>query len=317
MSGDVEIRFTAPPDSVVARSINALAQFPADEPWVLIGGIAVFLRLGSVTRPTADADTVARSQAELLDRLVAANPTVLVANGDVTFAVAGGSVEVDVVDLADDPLPADPERRAFAIARRTALESAVRERVIVTSTGGAVAAEALIPIATIPALVALKTVAMFRRPHSRHPEKVGSDIHDLVRLIDAVGASTVGADIAAADPELATWIADHIENAFGQDLRYTIVRLRRHDRSAAAQDSATTALPVSRSSPMSSAIYSRSENSTDPSTRGHVRGRCRLSKGKTDEAPNAGTRRALARRRLESSAASVVADIAPAGSLAT
>jgi hypothetical protein len=234
VSGDAVIRLDAPADSVVARSINALARFPADEPWVLIGGIAVFIRLGSVTRPTADADTVARSQAQLLDRLVAVDPTVLVANGDVTIPVAGGSVEVDVMDLADEPLPPDPERRAFAIARRVALESAVRERVAVTSSDETVVAEALLPIATIPALVALKTVAMVRRPHSHHPEKVGSDIHDLVRLVDAAGARTIGADIAAADPELAAWIADHIETAFGKDLRYTILRLRRNDRSAAA-----------------------------------------------------------------------------------
>jgi hypothetical protein len=44
---------------VIARSVQALARFPTDEPWVLIGGIAVFVRLGSVTRPTADDDTVA------------------------------------------------------------------------------------------------------------------------------------------------------------------------------------------------------------------------------------------------------------------
>lgn len=58
-------------ESVVARAVSALARFPADQPWVLIGGIAVFIRLGSVTRPTADADTIAKSQASLIDRLQA------------------------------------------------------------------------------------------------------------------------------------------------------------------------------------------------------------------------------------------------------
>lgn len=235
MSGELSISLDASADSVVARSVKALARFPADEPWVLIGGIAVFIRLGSVTRPTADADTVARSQAQLLDRLVADDPTVLVANGDVTIPVAGATVEVDVMDLADEPFPLDPERRAFAIARRVALRSAVRERVIVTSSDRSIAADALLPIATTPALVALKTVSMVRRPHSNHPEKVGSDIHDLVRLVDAAGARTIGVDVAAADPELAAWIADHVETSFGKDLRYTILRLRRNDRSAAAQ----------------------------------------------------------------------------------
>lgn len=48
--------------SVLARAVEALGRFPADRDWALVGGIAVFVRLGSVTRPTTDADTVARSQ---------------------------------------------------------------------------------------------------------------------------------------------------------------------------------------------------------------------------------------------------------------
>lgn len=233
MSG--EIRLAAPADSVLARSVRALARFPTDEPWVLIGGIAVFIRLGSVTRPTADADTVARSQAQLLDRLMAADPTVLVANGDVTVPVDGVGVEVDVMDLADEPLPPDPERRAFALARSLALNTATTEAISVTDTTGGIIAEATLPIATIPSLVALKTVSMVRRPNSNHPEKLGSDIHDLVRLADAVGARSIGETVAAAAPELASWMAERIEPAFGKDLRYTLLRLRRNDRSAAAQ----------------------------------------------------------------------------------
>jgi hypothetical protein len=230
-----EIRLVAPADSVIVRSVRALARFPADEPWVLIGGIAVFTRLGSVTRPTADADTVANSQAQLLDRLVAEDPTIIVGNGDVTVSVDGVDVEVDVMDLADEPLPLNTERRAFALARRFAIRTAVAEAVSVIDVTGDVVAEATLPIATIPALVALKTVSMVRRPNSNHPEKVGSDIHDLVRLIDAAGAGTVGATIAEATPELASWMAERIEPAFGKDLRYTLLRLRRNDRSAAAQ----------------------------------------------------------------------------------
>ncbi|MFV0318040.1 MAG: hypothetical protein ACK5O2_13900 [Microthrixaceae bacterium] len=233
MSG--EIRLNVPADSVIARSVRALARFPTDVPWVLIGGIAVFIRLGSVTRATADADTVARSQTQLLDRLVAEDPTILVANGDVTVPVDGVDVEVDVMDLADEPLPHDPERRAFALARGLALNSATTEAVSVTDTTGGIVAEATLPIATIPALVALKTVSMVRRPNSNHPEKVGSDIHDLVRLVDAVGARSIGETIAAEAPGLASWVTDQIERAFGKDLRYTLVRLRRNDRSAAAQ----------------------------------------------------------------------------------
>lgn len=76
---------------------------------------------------------------------------------------------------------------------------------------------------------------MIRRPHGNHPEKVGSDIHDLVRLVGGAGARTVADEIASGDRELAVWVADQITRAFGGDLRYTLVRFRRNDRSAGAQ----------------------------------------------------------------------------------
>lgn len=235
MSGEPPVALTADADSVLARAVGALGRFPADPPWVLVGGLAVFVRLGSITRPTTDADTVARSQAELLRRLVEAEPTSVVAGGEIVMTAGGGSVEIDVMDLADDPLPGDIERRAFALARRVALATATAERVIVTDHDGFVVADETIPIATIPALVALKAVAMVRRPHGNHPEKVGSDIHDLVRLVTAAGARAVAADLATADAYLAGWVAGEVDRAFGRDLRYTLLRLRTNDRSAAAQ----------------------------------------------------------------------------------
>jgi hypothetical protein len=218
---------------VLAQAIEALRRFPADPPWVLVGGVAVFLRLGSVTRPTADADTVARSQAQLIDRLLADDVPTVVAGGELRIPVGGSTVEVDVMDLADDPLPGDPERRAFALARRFALATASLERVIITDQGQPVA-DAAIPVASTSALVALKTVSMVRRPHSNSPQKVGSDTHDLVRLSAASGARLVASDLVV-DRDLATWIADQVGRAFGDDLRYTLLRLRSNDRSPGAQ----------------------------------------------------------------------------------
>lgn len=234
MSGDrPPIRIEATADSVLARAIEALGRFPTDEPWVLVGGVAVFIRLGSVTRPTADADTVARSQAQLVERLVVDHEITVVSGGELRIPVGGGEVEVDVMDLADDPLPGDDERRAFALARRYALRTAVPEHVVVAD-GGAVAVDTAIPVATAGALVALKTVSMVRRPHGNSPHKVGSDIHDLVRLVTDSGAHAVAAALAT-EIELAAWVADQIGRAFGKDLRYTLLRLRTNDRSAGAQ----------------------------------------------------------------------------------
>ena len=88
-------------DTVLARSIEALGRFPTTQPWVLIGGIAVFLRLGLVTRPTADADTVARSQKELIAALIDSEITSVVTGGDIQIQVNNEIVDIDVMDLAD------------------------------------------------------------------------------------------------------------------------------------------------------------------------------------------------------------------------
>lgn len=232
MSGDhAPIRIAAAADSVLARAIQALSRFPSDQPWVLIGGVAVFIRLGSVTRPTADADTVARSQAALIERLVA--DARVVVGGELQIPIGGGDIRVDVMDLADEPLPGDDERRAFALARRHALRSGKHERVVVAD-GDAKVVDASIPVATTSALVALKTVSMVRRPHGNSPQKVGSDIHDLVRLVVGAGARAVSEELVE-DAELAAWVANQVSRAFGNDLRYTLLRLRTNDRSAGAQ----------------------------------------------------------------------------------
>lgn len=236
MSGEpAPIVVVAERDTVLARAVEALGRFPVDQPWVLIGGIAVFLRLGSITRPTADADTVARSQAALLDQLTIDEPTVVISGGQIEMPVADGTVQVDVMDLNDDPLPGDLERRAFALARRQALDSASPQDVLVTDKAGSSVARSIVPVASVAALVSLKTVSMIRRPHGNHQEKVGSDIHDLVRLVSIAGAGTIAAELASANRELATWVAAQVGRSFGPDLRYTLIRLRKHDRSAGAQ----------------------------------------------------------------------------------
>lgn len=122
---------------------------------MLIGGIAVFLRLGAVTRPTADADAIARSQADLLRWLDHDKVTTVISGGEVRMTVGEGTVDIDVMDLADDPLPDDVDRRPFALARRGALLTAGIERVIVRDGDGATVADAVIPVATGGALVAL------------------------------------------------------------------------------------------------------------------------------------------------------------------
>ncbi|MFZ2056684.1 MAG: hypothetical protein WAV54_04685 [Acidimicrobiales bacterium] len=64
-----------------------------------------------------------------------------------------------------------------------------------------VVVDAVIPIATVAVLVALKTLAMVRRPHSAPPQKIGSDIHDLVRLVGTAGARRVAQELLGYDSE--------------------------------------------------------------------------------------------------------------------
>jgi len=237
VSGDrPPIIVSAERDTVLARAVEALGRFPTEQAWVLIGGVAVFLRLGSITRPTADADTLARSQAELIEQLIGDRVATVVTSGEVRVPIGDGLVAVDVMDLADEPLaaPSDVERRTFALARRCALATAETERVLVVDRHQAPVVEAEIPVATIAALSALKTVSMVRRPHGRHPQKVGSDIHDLVRLV-ASGPQGIAEQLASFDVELAGWVASTIGRAFGDDLRYTLLRLRNNDGSAGAR----------------------------------------------------------------------------------
>lgn len=228
MSGDATapLLLSAPADSVVARTLLALDAEPA---WVLVGGIAVFLRLGTVTRPTADGDTVASSRQQLIAQLAGDAAVEVISGGKLTIETSHGPARVDVMDLADDPTPPDEERRMFALARRAALASAVPTRIIVDEA----ALDLRIPLATITALTALKTVAVVRRPHGEHPTKVGSDIHDLVRLT-ATGAERIAAEMVTLDAELAAWVGERIEQYFDRDLGYATKRLRLYDRSPGA-----------------------------------------------------------------------------------
>ena len=107
---------------------------------------------------------------------------------------------------------------------------------------GDVVEEASAPIATVAALIALKAVAIPRRSGGNSPQKVGSDIHDLVRLVQGCDFDAVDQAIASAGDELRGWTGDTLVKWFSpdQDLRYTHARLRRlassPDADALAED---------------------------------------------------------------------------------
>jgi len=234
VSGDPLV-VVADSDSVLARVMRILGGLPTEPAWVLVGGVAIFCRLGSITRPTQDADTVARNQATMMSALSSqgASATIL-SPGKIEIDLGGSVVKVDVMDLEGE-VAADPEfRTAFRLAKKFALDTAERRRLVVSDSSDATLVDATIPLATAAGLVALKTVAIVGRPSGNSPHKIGSDIHDLVRLVEAFGANAIAAEIAPIS-DLAAWIERKIEHFFVDDIRLILTRLRNFDRSPGAQ----------------------------------------------------------------------------------
>ena len=209
--------------------VTALERFPAEPEWVVVGGFAVNVRVSYAHRLTNDLDTVSRDQTEFVDILVETPGSERVGAGRLRFTDGDLDVNIDVMaDTTGVALVGEPSDRAFALARRLALVTAEPTELVVIEGTQTVAA-ATAPVATSAALVALKAVAMPRRASSASPAKVGSDIHDLVRLVQHSDIGTVADEIAAHSEELRKWVAATLLKWFspGQDLRYTHARLRR------------------------------------------------------------------------------------------
>ncbi len=72
-------------------------------------------------------------------------------------------------------------------------------------------------------------VSIPRRIDSNHPNKVGSDIHDLYRLVAGHAFDDLAQSLAQTAPELAQWVGATLVKWFSpdEDLRYTFARLQR------------------------------------------------------------------------------------------
>ena len=213
--------------------VAALARFPAEPQWAVVGGFAVNVRITHIHRLTNDIDTVSRDQTKLVEILVAEPDTDRLAAAKLQLEQDGTAVVVDVMaDTSDTPLPAEASERAFALARRMALATSKPTELVVVEDGDVIA-RATAPIATTSSLIALKAVAIARRSGGHSPQKVGSDIHDLVRLVQSCDFDEAVDSIAAAGDELRDWVGATLVKRFSpdQDLRYTFTRLRRLARS--------------------------------------------------------------------------------------
>lgn len=228
MSGDA-VLLTDTPAGRIAVLVGVLRRFPATPRWVLVGGLAVNVRLARPHRVTNDVDTVSGDQPKLIELLASSDDAVRLSAAKVELGEP--SVEVDVMESTEGAaLPAEPGERAFALARRWAMQTASAVSLGVVDANGAITAEADLAVASVPALIALKTVAIPRRRAGSYPEKIGSDIQDLYRLVERAPFGELVVAFSTLEAEARAWVATSLARGFREgsaDLRYAAMRMRR------------------------------------------------------------------------------------------
>lgn len=212
----------------IAAYIRTLARLPAEPKWVLVGGLAVNVRLRRVHRATNDVDTVSSDQPRLVEILVGENADRL-SPGKLQFH--DPDVEVDVMESTEgSQLPMEEGDRAFALARRWTMGTATEMSLQAVDSNHRVIAETELLVAARPALIALKAVSIPRRVHGSYPEKIGSDIQDLYRLVASATFDELVAAFRSADSEVVEWVSSMLARTFASgtaNLRYSLARLRR------------------------------------------------------------------------------------------
>ena len=224
MSGD-PIAIVAADDSDVARFVDAISRLPDGVPdWVLIGGVAVVLRVGCTHRATVDIDTLVRDSNRLVELLLGGGGEQRAAHK--LIVPIATQLDVMAVGSVPDRSSVEPSEYVFALAREWAFVTATMQSVEVLNEGSRVVALASIRIATTAALFALKSVSLPRRADSNNPAKATSDTIDLLALIETESVEDIAAGLADAPPALRQWVAATCERVFVTDRRYTEARLR-------------------------------------------------------------------------------------------
>jgi len=207
VSGEPPPILLPPSDGPLIEAARAVLATPGLPAVALVGGLAVTARVsaaGSVHRATNDIDlvTVSRAPDPEVVELVAA------AQGSPPGHLAVDGVTVDVIPTAaidDEDLEGQDDRnRLFLAGHRWAFETAAEEQLSVS--GG----EPLyVRVATPAGLVTAKCHAVGYPSSVRRATKHGSDLLDVLRLVDLYGAGDALADAVRAAPgDLARLVAD-------------------------------------------------------------------------------------------------------------
>lgn len=201
----------------IVAFVTAIASMPPEPHWVLVGGFAVNLRIARVHRLTGDIDTVTSAQERLVELIVDQPDAERIDRAKVAVE-AGMKVKIDVMaSTVGEALPSGGWRRAFAHARRWAMAGDESVSITVVGPDGSSVARGGCFIAAVPVLVALKVVAIRGRQGRQSKTKVGSDIHDLVRLMARRSIREIAAGFATAPDELTQYVGRDLARLFDPD----------------------------------------------------------------------------------------------------
>jgi hypothetical protein len=183
-----EVVLVAPAGSVLERAVEKLDEVAAAlPPFALVGGLAVMIRLGQAHRATVDLDAVTDDQQHFVEVLVDRG---LERRGD--SVMIEPDLKLDILDVSGgDPEYVPYRTHRFAFDTRDAVD------VRVVTSGGAVSASATVPAARSSALVAMKLGISEGVGRQRDPNKVGSDVFDVVRLLQRFGPDVLADELRA------------------------------------------------------------------------------------------------------------------------
>lgn len=172
--------------------------------YVVVGGVAVSVRLGQAHRATADVDTVVdeTSPPDAIEALLALPDTIRDPSAEHRVLVAGTKVEILGVGPLDEPdLEGIPTKDALFVASHVwALDTATPITVV---AGVDLDVRATAPFATPAALIAMKLHAIEDRSNSSGQHKRAGDAWDIYRiLVDLDVDGSVRAAFAAASGTL-------------------------------------------------------------------------------------------------------------------
>lgn len=197
------------------------------QPPVIVGGLAVLVRLSSPYRATIDLDVVDRllGQVPHLEVLRSALGAQTVEPAAVLLPTRYGRVKVDVLEVRQIELDRpsdDPGDRLYASAHAWAHDTATDVTIEVLRSGGE-QVEATAPVAEPGPLIAMKLQAVMNRSDG----KQGTDLLDIVRLALDPSARPVALEqISKVAAPIAGDIALHVDLWFVRRRAVVLSRLQ-------------------------------------------------------------------------------------------